>query len=337
MKSILKVTSLLAAAIGISFSLSAQITNDYIQNNTTQAQNANFWITGLGKYGNGIVLPKEGYDGTILGIRLTNVAETRGANLQLTGGTNPGLATWVHDGTNWVERMRITATGYIGIGVNAQAPGKRLDIVDTSSIVYTPTGTQALPYGGILQINNNAAVDGSGAHFLMTAVNAGGYRNAAYIGITSNQGATPAPDMVFGQRTAGLAWTEAMRIKGNGSVGIGTTSTGTNKLAVEGTIAARRIKVTQAGTWPDFVFEPDYKLTSLTTIDAYIKENKHLPDVPSAAEVAKEGLDVGELNKILLQKIEELTLHMIEQEKTNKEQAARIVHLEQFVKKLASK
>jgi len=331
MKSILKVTSLLAIVVGTSFSAKAQITNDYIQNNTAQAQNANFWITGLGKYGNGIVLPKEGYDGVVLGVRLTNVAETRGANLQLTGGTNPGLATWVHDGTNWVERMRITSTGYIGI--NAQAPGRRMDIVDTSSIVYTPTGTASVPPGGIVQINNNAAVDGSAAHFFMSAVNGSGYRNAAYIGITSNKGTAPAPDIVFGQRTGGLAWGEAMRIKGNGNVGIGTIDPGTNKLAVEGTIGARRVKVTQT-SWADFVFEPDYQLPSLADLESYIKANKHLPDVPSAKEVAKDGVDLGEMNRILLQKIEELTLHVIEESRRNKELEEKMRLLEKKLEEL---
>jgi hypothetical protein len=211
-----------------------------------------------------------------------------------------------------MERMRITSTGYVGI--NAQAPGKRLDIADTSSNIYRPTGTAALPYGGIMQINNNSPVDSSGAHFLMTAVNASGYRNAGYIGIMSNKGATPAPDIVFGQRTSGFAWGEAMRIKGNGSVGIGTIDPGEHKLAVKGSIGAMRVKVTQTG-WADFVFEPDYQLPSLQDLETYIKINKHLPDVPSASEVAKEGLDLGEMNKILLQKIEELTLHVIELEK----------------------
>ncbi|MCF6405435.1 hypothetical protein L3C95_21195 [Chitinophaga filiformis] len=100
-----------------------------------------------------------------------------------------------------------------------------------------------------------------------------------------------------------------------GNLGIGTRNTGTSKLAVEGTIAARRVKVTQATTWPDFVFDAEYKLPSLQEVEAYIKANKHLPDVPSAEEVAKDGQDVGEMNRILLQKVEELTLHVIEQEK----------------------
>ena len=67
--------------------------------------------------------------------------------------------------------------------------------------------------------------------------------------------------------------------------------------------------------WPDYVFEPAYKMPSLQELEAYIKKNKHLPDVPTAKEVAKDGLDVGDMNRILLQKIEELTLHLIEQGK----------------------
>lgn len=113
-----------------------------------------------------------------------------------------------------------------------------------------------------------------------------------------------------------------------GNLGIGTRATGTSKLAVEGTIAARRIKVTQSGTWPDFVFDAGYKLPSLQDVEAYIKANKHLPEVPSAAEVAKDGLDVGEMNKILLQKIEELTLHVIEGEKRNRALEERMKKLE---------
>ncbi|PSL34557.1 hypothetical protein [Chitinophaga ginsengisoli] len=135
-------------------------------------------------------------------------------------------------------------------------------------------------------------------------------------------GATPNPQMI---------------VTGTGNVGIGTLTTGTNKLAVEGTIAARRVKVTQAATWPDFVFEPEYKLPSLAELEAYIKANKHLPEVPSAAEVAKDGQDVGEMNRVLLQKIEELTLHLIEQEKRNTVQEERIRLMAEEIEKLKSK
>ena len=96
-----------------------------------------------------------------------------------------------------------------------------------------------------------------------------------------------------------------------GSLGIGTTTPGAYKLAVKGTIGAQKVKVTQSG-WADFVFHPDYQLPSLYEIEKYIKAHRHLPDIPAAAEVEKEGLDLGEMDRRLLQKIEEQTLYLIE-------------------------
>ena len=66
--------------------------------------------------------------------------------------------------------------------------------------------------------------------------------------------------------------------------------------------------------WPDYVFKPGYKLKSLSEVESYVKENSHLPGVPSAAEVEK-SLDLAKMNAALLEKIEELYLHSIEQEK----------------------
>jgi hypothetical protein len=100
-----------------------------------------------------------------------------------------------------------------------------------------------------------------------------------------------------------------------GSIAIGTTAPGTTyKLAVEGAIGARRIKVTQAA-WADFVFQPDYHLPTLAELEKYVRDNRHLPEIPSAVEVARDGIDLGEMNKKLLQKIEELTLYLIEMQK----------------------
>lgn len=98
-----------------------------------------------------------------------------------------------------------------------------------------------------------------------------------------------------------------------GTVRIGTTANRA-ELHVNGEVFTRKVKVTQSN-WPDYVFEPHYQLPSLYEVEAYILKYKHLPQVPSAATIEKEGLDVGEGQAVLLRKIEELTLYSIQQQK----------------------
>lgn len=98
-----------------------------------------------------------------------------------------------------------------------------------------------------------------------------------------------------------------------GKVGIGTTEP-SEELSVNGKIRAHEIKV-EVADWPDYVFEDSYQLPSLAETERYIKNNKHLPDMPSADQVQADGVAVGELNRLLLQKVEELTLHLIEKSK----------------------
>ena len=102
-------------------------------------------------------------------------------------------------------------------------------------------------------------------------------------------------------------------IKDNGNIGIGTTNPNSWKLAVNGNIRAKEIKV-ETG-WSDFVFENNYKLPTLKEVENHIKEKGHLKNIPSAKEVEKNGIFLGEMNSKLLQKIEELTLYTIQQEK----------------------
>ena len=85
--------------------------------------------------------------------------------------------------------------------------------------------------------------------------------------------------------------------------------------AVDGKAIAEELTVKLSQNWPDYVFEQDYKLMPLQGIERFVKENGHLPGVPSAAEVEAEGAHLGALSATLLQKIEELTLHAIAQEK----------------------
>ena len=115
----------------------------------------------------------------------------------------------------------------------------------------------------------------------------------------------------------------------NGNVGIGT-ATPAEKLSVNGKIRAQEIKV-ESGNWPDYVFAKSYVLPSLKETDKYIKANGHLQDMPDAAEVARDGIAVGELNAKLLKKIEELTLHLILLEKNNDQQQKDIERQQQEV------
>lgn len=98
-------------------------------------------------------------------------------------------------------------------------------------------------------------------------------------------------------------------------VGIGTTYTKGFKLGVNGKIAAEEVKVALYDNWSDFVFKKDYKLPSLNDVENFIEEKGHLKDIPSEKEVYKNGIYLGEMDSKLLQKIEELTLYTIQQEK----------------------
>ncbi len=133
----------------------------------------------------------------------------------------------------------------------------------------------------------------------------------------------------------------AMVINNNGVVGIGnttdlaSTSTTPYKLFVEGGIRTRKLKVDAVATaWPDYVFEPTYGLRSLASLEAFIKANKHLPDMPSADDVNKDGVDVGDVQAALLKKVEELTLYVITLNKTVTTQQATIEKQQQVLNTL---
>ncbi|ATP58040.1 hypothetical protein CPT03_16985 [Pedobacter ginsengisoli] len=110
-----------------------------------------------------------------------------------------------------------------------------------------------------------------------------------------------------------------MSFKPDGNIGIGTTSP-TEKLSVKGKIRAQEIKV-ETANWPDYVFAEDYQLPSLQQTEKHIKQKGHLPGIPSAAEVKANGVDLGAMNAKLLQKMEEMTLIMIQLNKKVEQQA----------------
>jgi hypothetical protein len=198
-------------------------------------------------------------------------------------------------GSSLPEHMRIAANGNIGFGTSS--PNDKLDIQGTD-IGIRMTGSARS------RIN-------------LTTASQHGWQ----IEVSETNGNQPAGDLGFTE--IGIAG--RFVIKKGGNIGIGTTSP-SEKLSVNGNINAKKIIVTQTG-WSDYVFDKDYKLRSLSSLETFIRENKHLPEVPSAKEVEEKGISVGDNQALLLKKIEELTLYVIELNKANNEMKAEIKQL----------
>lgn len=186
-----------------------------------------------------------------------------------------------------------TSTGYVGLGYVNNTTFQ----LAVANGLYLGGGTNTR--AGTLQINGTGADNG------LTLWTANG-------DMTARLWIDASKDLMY--LTKGSGSTNGLCIARNGSIGIGTEVTGTHKLAVEGTIGAREIKVETNG-WADFVFKNDYQLRSLSDLESFIQTNNHLPDIPSEQEVKKNGISIGEMNVKLLQKIEELTLYVIDQQK----------------------
>jgi hypothetical protein len=112
------------------------------------------------------------------------------------------------------------------------------------------------------------------------------------------------------------------------TVGTGVTipAGSTYKMAIGGGILTEKVRVATNGTtfWADFVFDKNYKLRPLSEVESYIKTNQHLPEIPSTAEVTKDGIDLAQTQALLLQKVEELTLYVIEQDKKIKKLESKV-------------
>jgi len=217
--------------------------------------------------------------------------------------------------------LTLTNTGNIGIGTTS--PTQKFSIAGTSvSGIASQTNISAF-------VNNAIRINGSVANVSQDAItyqSGGGGGGAA---IAFGRGGSYDTFMSFYTNSSATSGSiaEQMRITSSGNVGIGTTTPG-NKLDVNGTIRAKELRV-ESG-WADFVFDKGYNLQNLSEVELFINEHKHLPDVPDVKSVEKNGVNLGEMNALLLKKIEELTLYAIKQNK-------KIEALEKAVNNLISK
>nr|WP_068892974.1 hypothetical protein [Pedobacter panaciterrae] len=127
----------------------------------------------------------------------------------------------------------------------------------------------------------------------------------------------------------GNTYNQLLTIKGNGNIGVGT-ETPTDRLSVNGKIRAHEIKV-ETANWPDYVFAKGYQLPSLKETEQHINEKGHLPGIPSAEEVKANGVDLGDMNAKLLQKIEELTLYLIEIKRDNESEKLKALEQKKII------
>jgi hypothetical protein len=279
----------------------------------------------IGSYGNvGI--------GTTALPELLNVVGNIYANPSVNGGlrlqNTTGTSFWINVPT--VNLLSIGGTGTTApasgainideagnIGIGTTTPGARLDIgvaeQNRLSAVLgrLPEGNGAGSgtYLGVrnLQTSPVNSMSFSLEHRFYGSLNSainfhrGGSTTGGFLSFSTNDG------------------TEKMRLDVWGNLGIGTADTKGYKLAVNGSAIFTKVTIKQAANWPDYVFEPAYQLPSLQSVQQYIKSNKHLPDMPSAVDVAREGIDIGNIQAALLKKVEELTLYMIDLKKENEQ------------------
>ncbi len=119
----------------------------------------------------------------------------------------------------------------------------------------------------------------------------------------------------------------------DGKVGIGVTDTKGYALAVGGNLVAEEVVVKLKQNWPDYVFSPAYPLPDLEEIERFVNQYRHLPGVPDSTMVAENGVSVGNLSVVLLKKIEELTLYLIQERKYARHLETRIAQLESEIKR----
>lgn len=211
---------------------------------------------------------------------------------------------------NGSDHFMITNTGVVGIGTTTPSPSSKLEVNGKLRVHADIYGSKVLTFQDDARFTVTAAT--------VPTLNTPSFSMPQY-GIAAPNTSGAADLWISGNNairmfTAGNP-NPRLTITNAGNVGIGTTPNSLYLLDVKGSIRATEVLVQSVDNFPDFVFENDYPLLSLSQVDDFIKANKHLPNIPSAAEVKENGVSLVELQSKLLQKIEELTLYVIEQQK----------------------
>ncbi len=211
-----------------------------------------------------------------------------------------------HGAINFVAnesvKMTIKSNGNVGIGT--QNPNSKLSVVG---------GLSKLTLSGVDGTFDNVIKYGYKSDLESQTALANRWHG---IDATITAGASSENKLKFrlyAGGTTNLEPNDVMALVGNGNVGIGTVNPA-NKLDVNGTIHSKEVKVDMTG-WSDFVFKKEYNLPTLEEVEKHIAEKGHLENIPNEEEVLKNGINLGEMNAKLLQKIEEMTLYMIDQNK----------------------
>jgi hypothetical protein len=209
---------------------------------------------------------------------------------------------------NWTEGLVVGTTSY------ANNYEKNTIIYDQGYIdlrngmqIGFPAG--GLPPSGLVSLNISA---GTRTGIQSITNHTGDYGYNTLIGVNRNK--TKA--LIVSNSEPGSSSGETFAVLGDGSTSIGGNFVpGDYKLAVYGKIIAEELMVKLRGNWPDYVFSPTNKLMSIDELSSYIAINKHLPNIPSAIEIQKSGISVGDMQVKQMEKIEELTLYIIELKK----------------------
>lgn len=240
-----------------------------------------------------------------------------GNSLYTTGMMNLGTSgsSALTVGTNDTERLRVTSSGNVGIGTSA--PAQKLTVIEGD--IYIGRNTTNQTESGRLRITERTS-SYQGGYFRYD-----GDENRIKIGVHNNDNTTSTDDF------------DAVVInRSNGKVGIGSNPS-SYRLEVNGTVNATTYRASGTQVWPDYVFEENYDLHDLYEVEKYIEKNHHLPEIPSAAEVKENGIDLVNMQSKLLKKIEELTLYVIKQNKRIETQSSLLQKQQKEILKLKKK